>query len=201
MHVSGSTEVAERLRNDILCGRIPEGARLAESGISKRFGVGRGPVREAVQKLSSQGLLQTRPNCGAVVAPEASREARGVLVPIRRTLEVHALTRIFDELGPDDFQRWEEILKQMHEACLAEDFHTIAEADIAFHHYLLVRSGEPDFLIVWETLIGRIRSHFRRTQRRCQNLLAIHEEHREILDAFRNGTLQEAVRLLKEKID
>ncbi|HWL07526.1 MAG TPA: GntR family transcriptional regulator [Planctomicrobium sp.] len=197
-----AVDVAERIRSDILTGRITEGERLTEAQISKRFGVGRGPVREAVQRLAMQGLLETRPNCGAVVAPEAPKGIRAVIIPIRRTLEVFALKELFDELTVDDFRRWEQILEEMRRACEADDLHMIAEMDIAFHRHLLQRLDQPDLLAIWELLVGRIRSHFRRTQRsRCRSMMEIYEEHRAILEVFRTGPLEDAVRLLEEKID
>ncbi|WP_437192617.1 GntR family transcriptional regulator [Planctomicrobium sp. SH527] len=197
----GSAEIASQIREEILSGRMPEGHRLTEAAITKRFGVGRGLVREAVQKLSHQGLLQTKPNCGAVVAPEAPKAVRGVILPLRKALEVYALREIFDELRPEDFAHWNEILKEMQQACVDQDFHTIAEMDIAFHRYLLERLDQPDLLAIWDLLVGRIRSHFRRSQRRCHNLMDIYEEHRTILETFQSGTLDQSVRLLKEKID
>lgn len=197
-----SVEVAERIRGDILSGRIAEGARLTEAELAKRFGVGRGPVREAVQRLSIQGLLETRPNRGAVVAPEAPKATRAVIIPIRRTLELFALNEIFDELEPADFSRWEAILGEMREACEQEDRYAIAETDIAFHRQLLVKLNQPDLLSIWDLLVGSIRSHFRRTQhRRCRNLMEIYQEHRALLDSFQSGPLDAAVRLLKAKIN
>jgi DNA-binding GntR family transcriptional regulator len=196
----GSNQVAQQLWGEILSGRAPEGLRLTEEGLAKRFGVGRSLVREAVQRLSLQGLVQTRPNRGAIVAPEAPREIRNLIVPIRRTVEVYSLQLIFDELNDEDFRRWDDILARMQAACERKDFHSIAELDIAFHRYLLERTGQPDLLIIWETLVGRIRSHFLRTQRRCPNPMEIYEEHRAILDSFRDGSLEEAVRMLKGKI-
>jgi len=197
-----SVEVAEQLRHDILTGRIPEGLRLTEAELVKRFGVGRGPVREAVQRLSLQGLLETRPNCGAVVASEAPKSVRAVILPIRRTLELFALKELFEEFTSDDFQRWDDILQDMKLACEKEDLHAIAEQDISFHRYLLVRLNQPDLLAIWDLLVGRIRSHFRKTQRRrCQSMMEIYEEHLALLNVFRSGPLEEALKMLKEKID
>jgi len=198
----GSHAVVERLRGDILSGRIAEGVRITEAELTKRFGVGRGPVREAVQRLSMQGLLETRPNCGAVVASEAPRSVRAVILPIRRTLEVYALRELFSEFVNADFEKWESILEEMRLACERVDLHAIAEQDISFHRYLLVRLNQPDLLSIWDGLAGRIRSHFRRVQRRrCQDMMEIYEEHRVILETFRSGTLNDAIHLLKEKID
>ena len=88
----------------------------------------------------------------------------------------------------------------MREACERRDFHAVAEADIAFHRALLERAGQPDLLLIWETLVGRIRSHFRRTQRRYENAMEIYEEHCAILESFRGRDLAAHTRVLKEKI-
>ena len=193
--------ISRVLREDILTGRIQAGSRLTEAELSSRFGVGRGLVREAVQQLSSQGLLISRPNRGVVVAPEAPREIRNLIIPIRRTVEVYALRLVFDDLGPADFEAWREILDRMRDACSRLDYHAIAEADLAFHRHLLERAGQPDLIIIWETLVGRIRSHFRRTQKLSADAMEIYEEHLALVESFRGRDLAAAVRLLKEKID
>jgi DNA-binding GntR family transcriptional regulator len=193
--------ISRVLREEILTGRLQAGSRLTEAELSSRFGVGRGLVREAVQKLSTQGLLISRPNRGAVVAPEAPREIRNLIIPIRRTVELYALRLVFDDLDAADFAAWDEILGRMRDACARADYHAIAEADLAFHRRLLERAGQPDLIVIWETLVGRIRSHFRRTQKLSADAMEIYEEHRAIVDSFRGRDLAAAVRLLKEKID
>ena len=197
---SPGSRVAHALREEILTGRIEAGSRLTEAEIASRYGVGRGLVREAVQRLSLQGLLISRPNRGAVVAPEAPREIRNLIVPIRRTVEVYALQLIFDDLREADFAAWDAILLRMRAACERRDFQAVAEADIAFHRALLERAGQPDLIVIWETLVGRIRSHFQSTQRRYPDAMEIYDEHRAILDSFRGHDLAAATRLLKEKI-
>ncbi|WP_165250987.1 GntR family transcriptional regulator [Paludisphaera soli] len=194
------SRVSRTLREEILTGRLAAGSRLTEAGLSSRFGVGRGLVREAFQKLSSQGLVISRPNRGAVVAPEAPREIRNLIIPIRRTVEVYALRLVFDELDDADSAAWDAILGRMRDACARRDFHAIAEADLAFHRRLLERAGQPDLIVIWETLVGRIRSHFRETQKRSADAMEIHEEHRALAESFRGRDLAAAVRLLKEKI-
>jgi len=196
-----SQEIAERLRGDILSGRISAGGRLTEQELAERFGVGRSPVREAVLRLSEQGLLVSRPNRGVVVSPGASLEIRKLVVPIRRTVESFALQMVFDSLGEQDFKRWEEILRRMKEACDKPDLYEIAEMDIAFHRALVERAGQLDLLVIWDALIGRIRSHFRRMQRGGEGPHEIYKEHEELLDCFRHGSLKEAERLLRINID
>lgn len=192
--------IASTLRDEILGGRLPAGQRLTEMELARRFGASRAAVRPVIQQLAMQGLLVCKTNCGAAVAPEAPKAIRDLIVPIRRAVEAYALELIFSELGPQDFERWEGILARMKSACERQDLHTIAECDLAFHRALLERAAQPDLLVIWEALVGRLRSHFRRTQRQLARLMDIYDEHRELLDAFRGDDEEDAVRSLKAKI-
>ena len=195
------TDVADQLRNDILAGPSPAGLRLTEQDLCRRFAVGRGRAREAIHQLARQGLLVIRANRGATVAADAPQAVRDLIIPIRRTVEVYALGVIFDALDDATFARWEAVLEAMRVACEGEDRHAVAEADIAFHRVILERADQPDLLVIWETLLGRIHSHFLRVQWRQPRLLDVYDEHRALLDAFRAGDRAAAVRLLTEKIE
>lgn len=196
-----SAEIVNQLREEILSGQLAEGSRLTEMDVSKRFNQGRSAIREAFQELTHQGLLITRPNRGVVVASEPPKPIRNLLVPIRRMLESYVLELIFDELDDEDFNRWEELLERMKEACQSRDYAAIAETDIAFHRSFLERAGQPDLLAIWEAMVYRIRSHFRRTQRRCPDPMVIYDEHRAILDSIKSGDLKASLALLDEKIE
>src|ERR1700722_1805521 len=59
--------IVERLREDILAGRLEPGSRLIEGDLTVRFAVSRGPVREGLRRLSADGLIEHWPHRGAVV--------------------------------------------------------------------------------------------------------------------------------------
>lgn len=61
-------QVVEVLRSAILEGRLPPGRPLREAALTERLGVSRGPVREALRSLASEGLVDLQPNKGATVA-------------------------------------------------------------------------------------------------------------------------------------
>jgi DNA-binding GntR family transcriptional regulator len=196
-----STELADLLRDDILAGRLQAGTRLTEAELSERFEVGRGRVREAIQQLARQGLLLVRPNRGATVAPEAPKAVEDHIISLRRSLELFALESVFPRLQEKAFKRWEAILDDMKKACDEHNYHDIAEADLAFHRALFEEAELPDLLIIWETVIGRIRSHFLRMQWRTPRLVDIWDEHRQLLKTFRTGDFKAASQLLGAKIE
>ena len=66
---SGAQIVYESLRHDILCLKLAPGEMLDEVALGKRFGMSRSPVREALIRLSVDGLLTTLPNKSTIVMP------------------------------------------------------------------------------------------------------------------------------------
>jgi DNA-binding GntR family transcriptional regulator len=68
--------IVERLRDDILAHRLWPGERLVEWELTARFAVSRGPVREALRRLSAEGLIDQPPNRGATVRRLSTREIR-----------------------------------------------------------------------------------------------------------------------------
>ncbi|SAK75595.1 GntR family transcriptional regulator [Caballeronia hypogeia] len=66
---TGTARVYVTLRNEILTMKLAPGTHLDELGVAERFGVSRSPVREALVRLSAEGLVTILPNRGNVVTP------------------------------------------------------------------------------------------------------------------------------------
>jgi GntR family transcriptional regulator, rspAB operon transcriptional repressor len=187
-------QIVERIREDIMSGRLTGGQRLSELALGRRFGVSRGPIREALVQLAQEGLVDRKPNCGVHVSMPVPDSIRAVIVPIRRTIETFALQSIFDELTEDDFRRWEAILKRMAKACQEMDPGAAVEQDIAFHRLLLERAGQPDLLAIWSTIVARVRGHFRQVHlARRDQPIDVHADHQQLIEAFRSGDREVAL--------
>jgi len=193
-------QIVDRLRDDVLSGRVPEGMPLRETELSERFGVSRGPIREALQQLVHEGLLVAEPNRGVRVAAAAPDSVRALVVPIRRTIETYALRLFFEEITEADFAAWDAMLDRLREACRQKDYAAISEQDIALHRSFLERAGQPDLIAIWSVLVARVRHHFRESHLAYENPLDIYAEHRALIDTFRRGDVEAAVRELKENI-
>src|SRR5436309_15451012 len=114
-------QLSERLRDDILSGRLPEGERLQEAKLAERFGVSRGPIREVLAQLTHEGLLEAKPNCGVRVATSDPEAVRYLIVPIRRVTETFALKHFFQDINERDFMVAEGILYHLNSACERKD--------------------------------------------------------------------------------
>lgn len=193
-------QIVERLRDDILCGRLREGVRLSEQDLVSRFGVSRTPIREALAQLSHEGLLESQPNRGVRVAEQPPDEILRLVVPIRLTLESFALRLIFDRLTDDDFLEWDATLARLEKACRECDYDAIAEHDIAFHRSIIRRAGQRDLEAIWSAILARVRSHFWTRRAGRERLLNLHREHREIVDASRRGDQEAAIEALERSV-
>src|SRR5688500_12491993 len=85
--------VGERIRNSILEGALAPGSQLNEIELASSFGVSRGPVREALQRLIQEGLLRSEPHRGVFVPVLTDEDIDDVYLA-REALESAAVRRI-----------------------------------------------------------------------------------------------------------
>lgn len=85
--------VVMQLRDAIVSGSLPPASRLVEFDLAERFAVSRGPIREALRKLESQGLVTLRPNRGAIVRSLNADDVLEVYV-LRSALGVVAIRQL-----------------------------------------------------------------------------------------------------------
>lgn len=189
-------QVTDRLRQAILAGRFRSGERLKESELASELGVSRGPIRDALLQLTGEGALAYQPNCGVEVAPPAGDAVREVFVSVRRTIEASALRLAFPKLSSADLAAWGAIVERLRAACEAEDFPQVVEHDMAFHRWIVERSGETDLLSVWLRIVMRLRLVYSRHK----SLKEVAPEHARVLKAVRRGDLEAAVRALEANI-
>src|ERR1700733_11826383 len=106
-----TSAVADKLREQIIRGEIPEGAQLRQDLIATQYHVSRIPVREALRQLDAEGLINIVPNRGAVV-PKLSSNDVEELFAIRALLEPEVLKHSIPNLTQTEFSKAEAILKK-----------------------------------------------------------------------------------------
>jgi DNA-binding GntR family transcriptional regulator len=190
-------QVADRLRHDVLAGELPPGAHLRETELAGRFGVSRGPVRDALLQLAQEGWLVLAPHCGATVASPAPEDLLPLIRAQRRLIEKFALGRFIKDITPDDLAGWDDILEKMRGACERDDYPAIVVQDIALHLSFIERAGQPELLDLWLPLVARMRFGYAKYY---HNALEIYDEHRAIVDALRRRDLKATLRALETNI-
>jgi DNA-binding GntR family transcriptional regulator len=178
------TRVAEKLREEIVNGRLEPGTRLIEEQLSTELETSRGPVREALRQLEQEGLVRSYPYRGAVVLGVTEEEVRELLIPIRLTLERFAFGKALPLLSDDDLAELGKQLWLMDDAAQQGDLAKLVEADIRFHEVVLSRAGRTHAVQLWRSIAPRIRGYFLRYGE-YTDLDYIVGEHRDLLAAIR----------------
>jgi len=128
------------LRERIIDNRLPPGASVNESDVSRLCAVSRTPLRAAMQQLVTEGLILTRPQVGSIVAPiDEAQILEAVL--IRAALESAVVKRLCDT-GLDETLIAGNLAMQ-ERAADADDYATFFKLDEGFHHMLSDMAGMP----------------------------------------------------------
>ncbi|MCY4146476.1 MAG: GntR family transcriptional regulator [Chloroflexi bacterium] len=189
-------QIAARLRREVLSNKLKPGDPLREAELSQRFGVSRGPVREAFRQLTQQGLLVLEPNKGARVAQNPSVEVRPLVAQLRRTIETFVLDSIFDHITELDIGRWEAILADIQTACQNSDVDALTDCDLRFHQAIIQSHDDKDIVTLWQPIAMRMMMQYTRHS----DIMESYREHKRILDAIRNGDKPGAIDALYANI-
>jgi DNA-binding GntR family transcriptional regulator len=191
--------VYDHLRDEILSGRLAPGAELTETALAASLGVSRGPVREALGRLASDGLVTIRPRRGAVVR-ELSGEEFVEAYQVREALETMAVRLAVPRLTAADIARLERNVDTMRVHADAGDVQGFFEANAAFHDAFFETSGNRMLAAVYHRLVGQIARHRLRSLELRGDLRRSISEHEAILRAAQAGDVERAVRLVSEHI-
>lgn len=141
LHLSLAGQTVDVVRELVLTGEIPPGERVNEVELAHRLGISRGPLREAIRHLASEGLLVLVPNKGAHV-PKADADEVRALFELRSALECAAA-----ELAAS--RRTEGDVVLLREVCEVSrrDYQAGVRfpyrLDLAFHQALLGAARSP----------------------------------------------------------
>ncbi|HEY4421658.1 MAG TPA: GntR family transcriptional regulator [Pseudonocardia sp.] len=187
--------VADRIREAIMRGTLPQGTQLGEVELATRLGVSRGPLREAMQRLVAEGLLRSERHRGLFVRDLDEADVRDVYTA-RTAVERAAglLVMAGDRTAAAD--RLTAALDAMEE--VADDPVALADADHAFHAELVAASGSPRLLRMADALLVETRMCLAALQDTAPPADELLAEHRELRDAVRDGDAERLAVVLEE---
>ncbi|MDQ4504005.1 GntR family transcriptional regulator [Sinomonas sp. ASV322] len=190
---SRANNVYEWLRERIIDGSLPPGARIREREIAEELQVSRVPVREALPQLESEGYIETLPRRGAVVVP-LTVNAAVELFDVRASLEVLAARLAAQACAAGASPAGlEALLERAHEATEAADEDQIADLNSRLHEEILVLSGNRLLQKLMTPVNGHVRRLFHVAKDRDQEEL--YREHVAIVQAISRGHAELAAAL------
>ena len=193
--------VGERIRSNIIEGVLRPGSQLNEVELAASFGVSRGPVREAMQRLIQEGLLRSEPHRGVFV-PVMSAEDIDDIYQAREALETAAVRRISStSRSAAAFKALDKIVRGMESAEKAGDWRLVASRDLDFHTALVAAAQSPRLERMFTTVISETRL--------CLSMLTaadearddLVQEHRDIAEMLCEDNTDGAVAVLTKHFD
>ena len=177
--------VADAIVEAIAQGELQPGARVPEVELATRLGVSRVPVREALKILGTQGIVETTLHRGACIVPVDERRVQQIR-EVRLALEQLAApdARRVLRAEPARLDRLQAVIRRMEERAARRDWSGVNKADIAFHRELVLASGNPIVLPLWEGLARHVRIVFGFEIQGLVDQLAIVAEHQELCAAL-----------------
>ncbi|MGO1549705.1 MAG: GntR family transcriptional regulator [Nesterenkonia sp.] len=148
--------ITRQLREGIMYGSLTPGAQLSETALAQQFGVSRGPLREAMQRLVQEGLLRAEPNRGLFVKELDEAGIRDLYVA-RTAIETAAGRLIITSDDRTAVSRLRTIYAKMQTAAEAEDLEALSDTDLEFHTALVAGSHSPRLQRMHRTLMVETR--------------------------------------------
>lgn len=176
----------EVLQKEIVLGVLRPEQSLTEMELAQRFDCSQGTVREALMRLSEEGLVKRLPNRGTHVAPCSASDTRALL-KIRQAVECDYVARIVARSDGQHQAGLHDLLNAMRNAARDHDEYRLSVHDRDFHALLFAAADLP----LVAPILTRCLIHSHRfkilNSKPTRTLDATAERHAPILDALRAG--------------
>lgn len=194
-------QIYHQLRWDIVSGALEPGSKLAMDMLTRRYGVGMSPLREALVRLTGDALVHAEGQRGFWVTHVSIDELEDTM-KVRTLIECEALSRSI-ELGDE---KWESLVRESYEALaalesqLGEDPQFYAQwerANRSFHEALLSACDSPWLLRIWRMLHQHSERYRMISLAQITPERDVHDEHEAIASAALERKTLRACRLIE----
>lgn len=195
-----SDQVYDRLRRAIITAELPPGEKLVELDVAAQMGTSQGPIREALQRLEHDGLVNRRARSATFVTTMAISEMYE-LFSIRSVIEGFAIQHTVQTINALQCGLLDELVQKMALAGREQDLIGLAELDLQFHQRIVEWSGREGLQRVWKPLSSQVERFIVQSHpEHYLDFVEIGTRHQPIVDALRRGDRDEAVQVMQEHI-
>ncbi len=190
-----TTLAYKSIKDHILGGRLDDGARLTEESLAQQLGISKSPIREALNRLETEGLIHIEPRRGAYLRTFSVDEI-GDIYDLREALETHAVARA--RLTPALIEDLRASVDRTRRFMEADERARYINEDIYFHSLLARASGNSRLARMLDNLQCQVWLFGRKTYDLCTN--AAIASHSAIVEALARGDGAGAERLMREHL-
>lgn len=196
-----ATTVTEQIRDGVYRGTYPPGHQFNEVELAGRLGVSRGPVRESLQLLVHEGLLERHPHRGVFV-PVLTEDDILDIFYARLALESAAFRRVISAPPPPSLiAALTSTVDEMARAEETGDWAAVGDLDLRFHTLVIDAARSPRLSKMFASLVSETRL--------CLNIMAdvhparldLQPEHRELTQLVAGDDIDAALTTLTRHFD
>ncbi|MCC7449388.1 MAG: GntR family transcriptional regulator [Anaerolineae bacterium] len=190
-------QVLDKLRDAILDGDFKPGQPLREVELASQLGVSRAPLREALQVLSAEGLVETVPYHGTTVRTLNKTDIEE-LYSLRSELESFAIRHVIATVTPEQVAQLRDIYERMRQAGVANDLKRLSTEDQLFHNTLIALSNHSLLVSLWNVVAMRVRQVMALRNKQNRDLVQVAMNHVPIIDAIAAKDVERAITLIQQ---
>ncbi len=193
------SQVLDRLREAILIGYFPAGSQLNQVQVAALFGVSRGTVRAALNKLEKENLVVNVPHRGSFVAPLDKKTIHD-LYSVRAVLEGYAVRLAVECCQEEDLARFTQAVKDIQAAARRGDTEEVVRLDFFIHKFFVDLSDNSFLIQTWSTINMHVRRVLAFRHRSYPDLIEIADSHEPFINLLIHKDVEQAVRMMEAHI-
>ena len=194
-----ATDTADYLREAIIAGSLQPGKRLLEVEISSQLGISRGTLREALQVLENEGIVESSHGRGKYVM-SLSERAIEEIYSIRSILEQEAIRLAVQNIDNQGFANLQTILTALFDAAKANDINLVINTDFEFHQKIWEIANNQLLERLLHSISQQARIYLAIQVKLYDDLLNGISDHEQILETIRKQDGEKAAALIKEHL-
>ena len=184
------------IRKEMQNSKLLPGQSINMEEMSRRLGISKTPLRDALLQLESDGFIKIMPRRGFKVKQLTIKDIKN-LYTIIGALEATTVAGVFDKIGPLHISKMEKLNAEMITAVHEGDFEAYYPKNLSFHNVFLNLSGNTELLKVITPMKQRLYDFPRRSYIREWELNNC-EEHQHFIDFIKRGDSKAAAKVMKD---
>ena len=190
----------DQLKHAIITGQISAGSRIVETAYAEQLHISRTPLREALQKLEHDGLVEYIPHHGVIVKAFTISDIEEIFI-IRNSMMMLLLPSIIQNTSPEKLDELEDILRIMDAALEKDDIDALAQYNRKFHNGIEHMSDKHRILYVIDSQEEYIMRFSAMAIASISRRSVAHMEHHRMLEQLRNKDLEGLKALMQHHLE
>ncbi|USD39864.1 GntR family transcriptional regulator [Ferrimonas sp. SCSIO 43195] len=193
-------QLADKLQIAIVQGELRAGSKISEQDLAAHYGVSRGPLREALQKLERRRLVVRAPHIGARIARLTAEELND-LYQVRAELEAMACRLAATRISGHQLAQLHQLLERQQQVFNNQPGDYAVHDDIDFHLGIIHASGNQTLIHTLTDDLYHLLQMYRNQCSAGRRPTEALKQHRRILDALSDGDGELAALLMRRHIE